>query len=111
MTIQYNANYIETMPFSDTCVQVNCAANTEQTFTVPGTDEQQFQAYFEYSSNSNVFVRKNSTPTIPSSGSVSTEPYCEFKPEKRYVRGGDVLHFITPDTNAYIGVSLRQLQG
>lgn len=111
MTIQYNANYIETMPFSDTAVQVNCGSNVEQTFTVPGTAEQQFQAYFEYNANSNVFVRKNATPTIPSSGSVGTQPYSEFKPKKRYVRGGDVLHFITPDTNAYIGVSLRQLQG
>ena len=111
MTIQYNANYIETMPFSDNCIQVNCAANTEKTFTVPGTPEQQFQAYFEYASNSNVFVSKNVTPTVPTSGTVGTQAYNEFKPKKRYVRGGDVLHFITPDTNAYIGVSLRQLQG
>ena len=111
MTILYNANYIETMPFSDTCVQVNCAANTEETFTVPGTSEQQYQAYFEYTQNSNVFICKNGTPTIPASGTVGTQQYNEFKPKKRYVRGGDILHFITPDTNAYIGVSLRQLQG
>lgn len=111
MTIQYNANYIETMPFSDTCIQVNCLANAEETFTVPGNETQQYQAYFEYASNSNVFVCKNATPTIPAGGTVGTESYNEFKPKKRYVRGGDVLHFITPDTNAYIGVSLRQLQG
>jgi len=111
MTIAYNANYIETMPFSDTCVQVNCAANTEETFTVPGTSEQQYQAYFEYTANSNVFIRKNGVPAIPASGTSGTEQYNEFRPKKRYVRGGDVLHFITPDANAYIGVSLRQLQG
>jgi hypothetical protein len=111
MTIQYNANYIETMPFSDTAIQVNCAANTEETYTVPGTPEQQFQAYFEYNCTANVFVCKNATPTIPASGTIGEQPYNEFKPKKRYVRGGDVLHFITPDTNAYIGVSLRQLQG
>lgn len=111
MTIQYNANYIETMPFSDTAVQVNCGSNVEQTFTVPGTPEQQFQAYFEYNQSSNVYVCKNATPVIPSSGSVGTQQYNEFRPKKRYVRGGDVLHFITPDANAYIGVSLRQLQG
>lgn len=111
MTIQYNANYIETMPFSDTTVQVNCGANVEETFTVPGTAQQQFQAYFEYTQQSNVFVCKNATPVIPASGTVGTQQYNEFKPKKRYVRGGDVLHFITPDTNAYIGVSLRQLQG
>ncbi len=111
MTIQYNSNYFETMPFSDTCIQVNCAANTQETYTVPGTETQQYQAYFSYTENSNVFVRKNGTPAVPASGTVGEEQYNEFRPEKRYVRGGDVLHFITPDTNAYIGVSLRQLQG
>jgi hypothetical protein len=111
MTIPYNANYIETMPFSDTCAQINCAANVEKTFTVPGTAQQQYQAYFEYASNSNVFVCKNAVALVPSSGTVGTQQYNEFKPIKRYVQGGDVLHFITPDTNAYIGVSLRQLQG
>lgn len=111
MTIKYNANYIETMPFSDTCVQVNCAANIAETFTVPGNPTQQYQAYFEYNQSSNVFICKNATPTIPASGTVGTQQYNEFRPKKRYVQGGDVLNFITPDTNAYIGVSLRQLQG
>lgn len=111
MTISYNANYIETMPFSDTCIQVNCAAGVEKTWTVPGTAEQQFQAYFEYNCTANVFVCKNAVPVLPTSGTVGEQQYSEFKPKKRYVRGGDILHFITPDTNAYIGVSLRQLQG
>ena len=111
MTIAYNSNYNETMPFSDTAVQVNCGSNVEQTFTVPGTTTQQYQAFFAYTENSNVFVCKNSTPVIPSIGTVGSQQYSEFRPEKRYVRGGDVLHFITPDANAYIGVSLRQLQG
>lgn len=111
MTIAYNANYIETMPFSDTAVQVNCGSNVEETYTVPGTETQQYQAYFEYTQDSNVFVCKNATPVIPSSGSVGTQPYNEFRPKKRYVRGGDVIHFITPDATAYVGVSLRQLQG
>lgn len=111
MAIAYNANYIETMPFSDVCAQVNCAAGVEQTFTVPGTTTQQFQAYFEYNQSANVFIRLNGVPTVPSSGSVGTQQYNEFRPKKRYVRGGDVIHFITPDASAYIGVSLRQLQG
>lgn len=110
MTIQYNANYIETMPFSDTCVQVNCEANAEETYTIPGTSEQAYQAYFEYTQDSNVFICKNATPVIPGSGTVGTQQYNEFKPKKRYVKGGDILHFITPDTNAYIGLSLRQIQ-
>ncbi len=111
MTIAYNANYIETMPFSDTATQVACGANVEQTWTVPGEDTQQYQAYFEYTQSSNVFICKNSVPVIPAGGTVGTQPYNEFRPKKRYVRGGDVLHFITPDVSAYVGVSLRQLQG
>ncbi len=99
------------MPFSDTCSQINCLATVAETVTVPGVSTQQYQAYFEYASNSNVFVRLNGTPAIPAGGTVGAEQYSEFKPIKRYVKGGDVLHFITPDTNAYIGVSLRQLQG
>lgn len=111
MTISYNANYLETMPFSDTCVQLNLAANAAQSYTVLGTPEQYFQAYFEYASNSNVFVCNNATATVPAGGTHTTQPYNEFKPEKRYVRGGDVLSFITPDATAYMGMSLRQLQG
>lgn len=111
MTISYNSNYIETMPFSDTCIQVGCNANVEETWTVPGTDTMQYQAYFSYNCTSNVFVGKNITPAIPSLGTVGEQSYNEFRPKKRYVKGGDVLHFITPDTSAYIGVSLRQIQG
>ena len=111
MTISYNSNYNETMPFSDTAIQVNCGVGVAQTFTVPGTDIAQYQAYFEYTTASNVFVRLNATPTTPLIGTVNTEPYNEFKPKKRYVKGGDVIHFITPDASAYVGVSLRQLQG
>ena len=111
MTIQYNANYIETMPFSDTAFQVACTVNAAQTVTIPGTDTMQYQAYFEYASNANVFVGKNAVPVVPAGGSVGTQPYNEFKPIKRYVRGGDVLHLITPDATAYIGVTLRQIQG
>ena len=111
MTIAYNSNYNETMPFSDTSTQVACAANVSETFTIPGTAINQYQAFFGYTSSSNVFVCLNSTPTIPAGGTVGTQAYNEFRPEKRYVKGGDVLHFITPDASAYIGVSLRRLQG
>ena len=111
MTIPYNSNYNETLPFSDTCYQVACLVGVEKTITVPGSPMQQYQAYFEYIQTSNVFVRLNGVPTIPAGGTVGTQQYSEFRPEKRYVKGGDVIHFITPDASAYLGVSLRQLQG
>lgn len=111
MAIKYNANYIETMPFSDVCFQGNLAANAAQSWTVPGTSDQYFQAYFEYNCNSNVFVCLNGTALAPGGGAHTIQQYSEYKPKKRYVRGGDVLSFVTPDTMAYMGVSLRQIQG
>ena len=112
MAIKYNANYLETMSFSDVCLQLNLAASTAQSWTVPGTSNQYFQAYFEYASNSNVFVCNNGVALAPGGGAQTTQQYSEFKPEKRYVRGGDVLSFVTPDTTgAFMGVSLRQIQG
>lgn len=111
MAIQYNSNYHETMPFSDVCYQVALAAATEETITIPGAVTTQYQALFSYTSTSNVFVSNNSTPTTPPGGTVGSEQYNEFRPCKRYVKGGDVLHLLTPDATAYVGVSLRQLQG
>jgi len=111
VAIPYNSNYHETMPFSDTCYQLALAANNEQAITVPGTPNMQYQAYFSYTSTSNVFVRTNAIPTVPSAGTFDNEQYNEFRPKKRYVRGGDVIHAITPDTSAYVGISLRQIQG
>jgi hypothetical protein len=110
VTIAWNSNYNETMPFSDTCFQVACTSNAEQTATIPGDSTMYFQAYFEYISTSNVYICLNSTPTIPAGGTVGTQQYNEFRPIKRLVRGGDVIHFITPDATARIGVSVRQLQ-
>lgn len=110
MAILFNSNYNETMPFSDVCKQFTLAANTEQTYTVPGTATQNYQAYFEYASNSNVFVCKNAVPVIPAGGANGSQQYNEFKPKKRYVSGGDVIHLISPDTGStYVGLSLRQL--
>ena len=111
MTTNYNSNYDGTVPFSDTSYQVALAANTEETITIPGTAINQYQALFGYNSISNIFVRNNATPTVPPGGTVGTEPYNVFRPAKLYVKGGDVLHIITPDATGYVGVSLMQLQG
>lgn len=111
MAIKYNANYNETMPFSDVCAQFNLATNIAQTWTVPGPVGSQYQAYFEYASNSNVFVCNNGTATAPGGGAQTSQQYNEFKPKKRYVTAGDVLSLVTPDSTAFVGLSLRQIQG
>ena len=113
MAILYNSNYDETVPFSDVCAQVALAANVEQTFTVPGTTINKYSARFGYISTSNVFVRLNGTPTVPAGGTVGVQQFNEFRPgedgSQRYLKGGDVVHLITPDATAYVGISLRSL--
>jgi len=111
MAIQYNSNYNDTIPFSDVCFQVALATNTDEAITIPGAPTTQYQALFSYTSTSNVFVRNNTAAGVPAGGTTEEEQYNEFRPYKRYVKGGDVLHLITPDASAYVGVSLRQLQG
>jgi hypothetical protein len=112
VAIKYNSNYHGTIPFSDVARQVALAANTSQAITIPGTATTSYQALFSYNQVANVFVSVNTTGTVPAGGTTGTEQYNEFRPWKRYVKGGDVLHLISPDAGgAYVGVSLRQLQG
>lgn len=111
MAIQYNSNYDKTIPFSDVSYPVQLTASTELTITIPGNSTTQYQALFSYTNDANVFVRLNGTVAIPAPNTASLVQYTDFKPMKRYVKGGDVIHLITPDATSYLGVSLRQLQG
>lgn len=113
MAILYNSNYDVTLPFSDVSAQLALLANAELTYTVPGNATTHYSCHFSYNSTSNVFIRKNATVGIPAAGTITQEPYNELKPgfdgSQRYVNGGDVLHFITPDVSAYVSISLRSL--
>ncbi len=114
MAILYNSNYDNTIPFSDVCAQFALAAATELTYTVPGDATAQYSARFGYNSTSNIFIRLNGTATTPGAGTVTTLQYEELRPgddgSQRYVKGGDVIHVITPDTTAYLSISLRSLR-
>lgn len=113
MTILYNSNYDLTIPQSDTCAQVALGVGVAETYTVPGTSVNQYTLRFTYTANSNVFVRFNAAPTTPPAGTVTTQPYSEFRPgsdgSQRYAKGGDVIHLLTPDATAYVGISVRAL--
>ena len=113
MAIPYNSNYDLTIPFSDVCAQVALGVGVEQTFAVPGDATHQYSVRFTYISTSNVFVRLNGTPTVPGAASVGTEQYNEYRAgedgSQRYVKGGDVIHFITPDATAYVGIRLMSV--
>jgi len=114
VAILYNSNYDETVPFSDVCVQIGLNTNSSQSYTVPGDFHNKYSVRFSYTANANIFVGLNTTGTVPTGGTSNTQQYVEFRPgddgSQRYVQGGDVLHFITPDaTGAYFGFSLRSL--
>jgi len=114
MAVSYNSNYDLTIPFSDVSYQVNVQTGTPESFTVPGVATDKYSAKFAYGPASNVFVRVGASPTVPASGVVLTESYAELNPghdrSQRYLNGGDVVHFSTPDSNAYASVSLRRIQ-
>jgi hypothetical protein len=110
VAILYNNNYGGTIPFSDVSYQVGMGTAAEKTITIPGPSTTTYQALFSYNATANVYVAKNVTPVVPASGTVGTQQYNEYRPDKRYVNGGDVIHLITPDAGTtYIGMSLRQL--
>lgn len=113
MTTQYYSNYDETVPFSDECVQLALATNTNLAYTIPGTSDINYQIRFYYTYNSNVFVRKNNAAATPGAGLSTTLSYEEFRPgadgSKRVVKGGDTLNFITPDASAYVGIALVRI--
>ncbi len=111
MAIQYNSNFDGTMPFSDVAVQFVMTANNELTYTVPGVSTTKYQALFAYNATSNVWVCLNGSVTIPAPGASGTVQYCEFRPEKRYVSGGDVIHVKSSDATSSMGLTLRQLPG
>jgi hypothetical protein len=113
MAIIYSSNFEETIPFSDVCWQLALATATDTTITIPGAATDKYTMLLSYISTSNVFVRKNATAATPGAGTVTTLSYEEFRPgadgSKRYVQGGDVIHFITPDASAYVGVRLMSI--
>jgi hypothetical protein len=111
MTTQYNSNFDETTPFSDTTPYMALATNVPLSYTVPGTNQNKYQATFSYTCTANIFVGYNVSPTTPTPGTIVTGSNIEFRPKKHYVKGGDVLYFNTPDASAYVGVSLLAIPG
>lgn len=109
MVLRYTSSFDQTISFSDTDAQLSLVANSVLTYTLPGDNTFRYTVLFGYASNSNVYVGLNETATIAASDSITTTENIEFKPKKRYARGGDVLSFVTPDTTAYMGISVRSI--
>lgn len=114
MAVPYNSNYDLTIPFSDVSVPIHLtSAGGVVSYTVPGVATNNYAVRFGYTDASNIFVRLNAAPTVPAANSATAVQYEEFKPgydgSQRYVKGGDTIQFITPDTVAYMSISLRSL--
>jgi hypothetical protein len=109
MTTQYNSNFDSTYPFSNTTAQLALAVSTALSYTIPGTNATTYIASFSYPYNANVWVANNATATSPAAGTITTTGVSQLNPKRRYVRGGDVLSFISNAVVTDIGVSLLQL--
>lgn len=108
----YGCNFDHTKPFSDTCAQFALAAGVAQTYTVPGNNSQKYRLKMTWTSTSNVFVGYNVSGAVPGANSNTTTDNIEFRPdEPKYVKGGDVLSLITPDSSAYVGLALLAIPG
>lgn len=88
--------------FADDNQQVKLAANAEKTATAP-TESEWYLAVFSYEPGTKVWVAPDATATVPGANFAATP--CQLNPATRYVARGTVLHFITDDTNAQVGVS------
>lgn len=89
----YNASFNNTTPFTDTA-SFALAASTELTYTIPGDSSMRYKAVFSYPYNANVYVALNQTAVIATPGTIATSTSV-LRPESKYVKGGDVVHFIS----------------
>lgn len=108
---KFSTNFLETLPFSDQTVQVALAANTALTYTIPGTNADQYRCEFSYAYDANVWVGYNTTAVVAVAGTVTTSSNSSIvlRPKIKYVRGGDVLSFISGSIVSNMGFELLVL--
>lgn len=111
MTTKYQNNFDRTKPFSDTTINILLAASTAILYTVPGTPNQIYRATFSVGTDSDVWVRLNSTAAVPTTNTIATTSQQERIGVEfiKYVKGGDTLSFIST-TTPQVGVALLQVQ-
>jgi hypothetical protein len=105
----FNEAYGNSKPFSDKTAQFGLNASAAVTYTVPGTSHNHYRCEFSYPYNANVWVGYNVTATIPSLGTVASNSSIELRPDVRYVKGGDVLSFISDSSVTDCGLSLLSI--
>lgn len=120
---QYNINPVAHgvngfgLQFSDTSYSVLLTADTDTTLTVPGaqatgaqsTVYAKFYAIMKYSTDGVVWVANNNTAEVPADDAFA-QTTGELSPECKYVKSGDVLHFITSSDNIEVNVAFFAVQ-
>lgn len=104
------------LPFTNTTYSVALAAATDTTLTVPGLQAggapsaiyAKMYAIFKYKVEGEVWVASNQVAALPA-GAAFAQTTGELSPECKYVRAGDVLHFIATDANE-VSVSFFAVQ-
>lgn len=88
--------------------QNSLVASTEKLLTVPGKYAK-YSAVFSVEPGAEVWYAKNNTAVLPVAGEfILTNS--ELNPVSREVKADDVLHFITGNADARLGVSLYPIQ-
>jgi len=88
--------------------QNSLVASSEKLITVPGTYAK-YSAIFSIEPGAEVWYARNNTAVLPVAGEfILTNS--ELNPVSREVKAGDVLHFITGNADARMGVSLYPIQ-
>lgn len=105
------------LPFTNTSYSVTLAANADTTLTVPGLQAggapsavyAKMYAIITYSADDVVWVARNAVAALPA-GAAFALTTGELGPVCKYVRAGDVLHFITSENNIVINVAFFAVQ-
>lgn len=93
------------LPFSNKAYSALLLADDEITLTVPETGNANYPnlfALFTFQAGSFVWVALNASATRPLGAFSQTNS--EQNPQGRYVKSGDVLHFITANDQVEMGV-------
>lgn len=90
------------LPFALDKYNTNLIQNTDTTVTVPSYAPH-YVAVFSYQQGSSVWVAINATAAKPV-GATFAATTSELNPVARYVKAGNVIHALTGDTSALVGV-------
>lgn len=99
------------MPFSDTVFRTTLAAGVAQSLTIPSNPDpiyKKWLAIFSIDPGKRIFIGNGVVSSVP--GGSFDESAAPLNPTPRIVKSGDILSFITPDTNAYVTVELYAIQ-